>query len=118
MLAMGVLSSWVTALRKESWRSLRRTSRTRKTVLRTTPAMRRAKRMMPRTSEGDGALVEDDPGDVEGDGDADEEDAEGDEEGDGSAASGDVHGVWWKYSGGVSFSADASFAATMASETR
>ena len=49
--------------------------------------------MMPRTSEGDAALVEDDPGDVEGDGDADEQHAEGDEEGDGSAASGDVHGV-------------------------
>src|SRR5438874_44528 len=49
MLAMGVLSSGVTALRKESWRSLRRTSRTRKIVLRTTAATRMAKKMMPRT---------------------------------------------------------------------
>ena len=51
MLAMGVLSSWVTALRKESCRSLRRISRTRKTVLRTTPATRTAKRIMPRTAK-------------------------------------------------------------------
>ncbi len=51
MLAMGVFSSWVTALRKESWRSLRRTSRTKKMVLRTTPAMRAAKRRMPRMAK-------------------------------------------------------------------
>src|ERR1700722_12449847 len=50
MLAMGVLSSWVTALRKESCRSLRRISRMRKTVLRTTKAMSAAKRMTPRTA--------------------------------------------------------------------
>ena len=41
--------------------------------------------------DGKGALVEDDPGDVEGDGEADGEDAQGDEGGDGSAASGDFH---------------------------
>src|ERR1700730_10708495 len=51
MLAIGVLSSWVTALRKESWRSLGRISRMRKTVLRTTPAMRAAKRTMPRMAK-------------------------------------------------------------------
>src|SRR5580658_108154 len=47
---MGVFNSCVTAFRKESWRSLRRISRTRKTVLSTTPAMRIANRMKPRTS--------------------------------------------------------------------
>lgn len=41
--------------------------------------------------EDDGALVEEDPADVEGDETADEERAEGDKEGDRSAASGDVH---------------------------
>ena len=43
--------------------------------------------------DGDALLVVDDVGDVEGDGDADEEDAQGDEGGDGSAASGNVHGL-------------------------
>jgi len=38
-------------------------------------------------------LVEDDPADVEGDGDAEEKDAESDEEGNGSAATGEVHGA-------------------------
>jgi hypothetical protein len=41
--------------------------------------------------EGEGALVEDDPADVECDSEADGEYAKGDEGGDGSAASGDVH---------------------------
>ena len=41
--------------------------------------------------ESEGALVENDPADVEGDGEADGKDAECDESGDGSAASGDVH---------------------------
>ena len=40
-----------------------------------------------------GASLQDDPADVEVDGDAGEEHAERDEEGDGSAASGDVHTV-------------------------
>jgi hypothetical protein len=45
--------------------------------------------------EGEMTLVvnANDPGDVEGDGEADGEGAKGDEEGDGSAASGDVHGL-------------------------
>src|SRR5271167_2217383 len=46
---MGVLSSWVTALRKLSCCSLRRISRTRKTVLTDTPAMISPKKIMPRT---------------------------------------------------------------------
>ena len=41
----------------------------------------------------DAALVEDDPTDIEIDGDADEDRPEGDEEGDGSSAAGDVHGL-------------------------
>ena len=41
--------------------------------------------------EGGAALVKDDPADVKGDGDTDEEGAEGDEEGDGSATTGEVH---------------------------
>lgn len=48
---------------------------------------------------GKSALMEDDPGDIEGDGEADEEDAQGDEGSDGSSASGNVHSLW-KYSGG------------------
>ncbi len=40
--------------------------------------------------EGDGALVEENPGAL-GDGEADEDRAEGDEEGDSSAAASDVH---------------------------
>ena len=43
--------------------------------------------------EGDGALVDDDPADVEVDEAADQKRAKGDEEGDRSAASGDVHGL-------------------------
>jgi hypothetical protein len=43
--------------------------------------------------DGDAFLVVDDVGDVEGDGDADEEDAQGNKCGDGSAASCDVHGL-------------------------
>jgi hypothetical protein len=50
--------------------------------------------------KGKGALVADDPADVEGDEAADEESAEGDEEGDSSASSGDVHRRWRKYSEG------------------
>ena len=41
--------------------------------------------------EGEGALVKNDPADVEGYGETDGKDAECDESGDGSAASGDVH---------------------------
>src|SRR5277367_5317627 len=47
MDVIGVFSSCVTAFRKLSCRSLRRTSRTRKMVLRTTPAMSSAKKGMP-----------------------------------------------------------------------
>jgi hypothetical protein len=47
-----------------------------------------------KNEKGDGALAaDDDPADVERDGETDEENAEGDKEGDGSTASGDVHGV-------------------------
>jgi len=49
----------------------------------------------PEDEQGEMTLLvnADDPGDVEGDGEADGEGAEGDEKGDGSAASGDVHGL-------------------------
>src|SRR5271165_48964 len=49
MEVIGVFNSCVTAFRKLSCRSLRRTSRTRKMVLRTTPAMSSAKKGMPMT---------------------------------------------------------------------
>ena len=47
----------------------------------------------PQDEDGELALVEDDPADVERDGRAQREYAKGDEEGDSSASSGDVHGV-------------------------
>ncbi len=50
MDAIGVLSSWVTALMKLSCCSLRRISRTRKMVFRVTPAMMKPKKMMPSTT--------------------------------------------------------------------
>ena len=81
---------------------MRRTSRTKKMVFSTTPATRMAKRMIPRTRRVRWpSLRTDDPGDVEGDGEADGEGAEGDEEGDGSAASGDVHGLGESIAGGT-----------------
>ena len=49
MEVTGVFSSCVTAFRKLSCCSLRRISRTRKTVFSTTPAMMNAKKMIPRT---------------------------------------------------------------------
>src|SRR6516225_5939355 len=45
---MGVFSSWVTAFRKLSCCSLRRTSRTKKMVFRITPAMMNPKNRTPR----------------------------------------------------------------------
>src|ERR1035437_905802 len=48
MEVIGVFSSWVTALRKLSCCSLRRISRTRKMVLRMTPAIIKPKKMTPR----------------------------------------------------------------------
>src|SRR5919206_4394863 len=50
MEAIGVFSSWETALMKALCCSFRRISRTRKIVLRTSPAMMALKNMMPRTS--------------------------------------------------------------------
>src|SRR5918911_3166474 len=50
MEAIGVFSSWETALMKALCCSLRRISRTRKIVLRTRPAMMALKKMTPRTS--------------------------------------------------------------------
>src|SRR5258706_3268989 len=50
MEVMGVFSSWVTALRKLSWRSFRRISRTMKIVLTTRPAMITPKKIIPKTS--------------------------------------------------------------------
>src|SRR5215469_6100285 len=50
MDVIGVFSSWVTALRKLSCCSFRRTSRTRKIVFRMTPAMMKPKKMTPRMS--------------------------------------------------------------------
>src|SRR5260221_8170608 len=49
MEATGVFSSWVTALRKLSCCSLRRISRTRKIVFRTSPVIIAPKKTMPRT---------------------------------------------------------------------
>src|ERR1017187_4969329 len=48
MEVIGVFNSWVTALRKLSCCSLRRISRTRKMVLRMTPAIIKPKKITPR----------------------------------------------------------------------
>src|SRR2546423_977059 len=50
MEVIGVFSSWVTALRKLSCCSLRRTSRIRKILFSTSPAMITPKKTIPRTS--------------------------------------------------------------------
>ena len=58
--------------------------------------------------EGDGALVEEEPGALR-DGEADEDRAEGDEEGDGSAAACDVHSGQECISGGAALSISRSY---------
>ena len=62
---MGVFNSWVMAFRKLSCCSFRRTSRTRKMVLRITPAMMTGKKITPENQRNNFPPVEDDPTDVE-----------------------------------------------------
>ena len=93
MEAMGVFSSWVTALRKLSWRSFRRISRTMKMVLTTRPAMMHAEENNAEDQRNDLPPVIDNPADIEYDGQGNETSAERDEKGDGFAAAGDAHVV-------------------------
>ena len=90
---MGVFSSWVTAFRKLSCCSLRRTSRTRKIVLRMTPAMMKPKEDNSQDERHHFAPVENDPADVEYRRHPGDEDAKGDEERDGGFSAGDSHEV-------------------------
>ena len=88
---MGVLSSWVTALRKLSWRSFRFTSRTRNMVFRTSPRDQQQEKGDANHQQDDAAPVDDDPANVEGDGKGDQASAESDGKNDRISASGDAH---------------------------